>query len=194
MSGYGEGTSDPALNGQPTPDGSEYVYDPVNSSKGTHCYPYSAYVWLYDADDLLAVKLGTKNPWDPVPYASGQLALPYDSGENFLNGAAYDPASGRIYLAQANTETANYASRPVIHAFTMIGNPGTGTTGTTSTTGTTGSSSTSGSGNAAGSSVTGSGATGGGGSGCGLGGALGVMLAGALAGLAGSQRRRRPCA
>jgi hypothetical protein len=67
---YGEGTSDPSLNGKPTPDGTIWCYDPDNSSKGTHAYPYVPEVWAYDARDLLAVRRGLKKPWQVKPYAT----------------------------------------------------------------------------------------------------------------------------
>ena len=34
--------------------------DPSNNSKGEHAYPYKAYVWAYNANDLLAVKNGMR--------------------------------------------------------------------------------------------------------------------------------------
>ena len=96
---YGEGTSDPNLVGQPTPDGSVWCYDPDNASKGTHAYPYSAYVWMYDANDLVDVRNGTKNPWQVTPYFSGALTLPVAA--DALNGAVYDPATHRLYVEEA---------------------------------------------------------------------------------------------
>src|SRR5438128_6045358 len=37
---YGEGTDRRDLAGKPTPDGTTWCYDPDDSSKGTHAYPY----------------------------------------------------------------------------------------------------------------------------------------------------------
>jgi hypothetical protein len=108
---YGEGTDDPSLTGLPTPDGSIWCYDPDGSSKGTHGYPYVAEVWAYDADDLLAVKNGEKQPWEVKPYAVWTLSLPFGSG--VIGGAAYDPASGAIYVSQQYGN----GTDPVIHAF-----------------------------------------------------------------------------
>ena len=34
--------------------------DPTDSSKGNHAYPYQYQVWAYDANDLAAVKAGSK--------------------------------------------------------------------------------------------------------------------------------------
>ncbi len=112
---YGEGTDDKSLQGKPTPDGSEWCYDPDVSSKGTHGYPYGSYVWAYDANDLVAVKNGTKKPWDVQPYAHWQLKLPIDTGTNQLNGAAYDEKTKRIYLSQRNADGA----MPILHVLTL---------------------------------------------------------------------------
>jgi hypothetical protein len=78
-SGYtGLGTPCYGCGGSTNPGGdcTEWCYDPDNSSKGTHAYPYSAFVWAYDANDLVAVKNGQKNPWDIVPYASWTTGFP----------------------------------------------------------------------------------------------------------------------
>jgi len=108
---YGEGTDDPTLDGQPTPDGSIWCYDPDDSYKGTHGYPYAAEVWAYDANDLLAVRNHVRKPWGVRPYAVWQLSLPFDSP--VIGGAAYDPASRSLYVSQ------QYANgpEPVIHVF-----------------------------------------------------------------------------
>jgi hypothetical protein len=44
-------------------------YDPDRIGKGDHAYPYTEFVWAYDATDLLAAKNGAKNPWEVLPYA-----------------------------------------------------------------------------------------------------------------------------
>jgi hypothetical protein len=184
VQGYGEGTDDPSLDGKPTPDGSEWVYDPVISSKGCHAYPYAAYVWAYDANDLAQVAAGAKQPWEVTPYASGTLTLPVDSGENRINGAAYDPDTGRLYLSQAaGDRVAAYSSLPLIHVFQLpaIGSTtGGGTAGGTSSGGGSTAGGSAGSGSGGGTDDTG------GGSRCGLGAALGAL--GLLLGL-----RRRSC-
>jgi hypothetical protein len=46
-----------------------FCYDPSDGSKGVHGYPYSAYVWADDANDLASVHAGQKQPWDVTPYA-----------------------------------------------------------------------------------------------------------------------------
>ncbi len=121
---YGQGTNDPSLDRQAVPGTNGlviYCYDPASSDKGTHGYPYAYYVWAYDANDLLAVKNGQKKPWQVVPYATWPLTLPIaDSTQrNQLGGAAYDSATGRLYVSQLSGETPGYARLPVIHVFQL---------------------------------------------------------------------------
>lgn len=109
---YGEGTSDPALNGLPVSPGSTdyYCYDPTNPAKGGHAYPYTAFIWAYDASDLAAVKAGRKLPWSIQPYGRWPLQLPF-GGFNVV-GASYDPSTNRLFVSQGG----DYAL-PVIHVF-----------------------------------------------------------------------------
>ncbi|MCC7185784.1 MAG: hypothetical protein IT185_06055, partial [Acidobacteria bacterium] len=89
-------------------------YDPADNSKGSHSYPYAYQVWAYDANDLLAVKAGSKAQYEVLPYAVWTFDLPYtgNSSARRLGGVAYDPATGRIYIAQRCEDT-NCA--PVVH-------------------------------------------------------------------------------
>jgi hypothetical protein len=110
---YGTGTDDPSLVGKDTGDGALYCYDPDNSSKGTHAWPYRAEVWAYDVNNLLSVREGHLRPWAIRPYATWRLDLPF--GSPTIGGATYDPTSGRIYVSQQFGDGTN----PVIHAFTL---------------------------------------------------------------------------
>jgi hypothetical protein len=98
---YGPGTSDPSLAGTPAPPSGvdPYCYDPTAGSKGTHSYPYVQFVWAYDANDLAAVKAGTKNQWDVLPYATWTFDTPFENPQQAINGAAYDPATGRVFVS-----------------------------------------------------------------------------------------------
>ncbi len=108
---YGIGTDDPGLHGEPTGEGTIYCYDPVDSSKGTHAYPYRHQVWAYDAADLLAVIDGDLEPWEPRPYAVWELEGIADDGSATAVGAGYDPATGRLYFTEA------YGEQPQVHVF-----------------------------------------------------------------------------
>jgi hypothetical protein len=114
---YGPGTSSKEQADQPADGGVDrWCFDPTSESKGTHAFPYSYYVWAYDANELAAVKAGSKQPWDVKPYATWPIALPFSTdGAAVLNGAAYDPESGRIFLSQAFGD----GERPVIHVLTV---------------------------------------------------------------------------
>ena len=108
---YGEGTSDHSLAFKPTPDGTTWCYDPDDSSKGTHAYPYVPEVWAYDAASLVAVRQHRKRPWQVRPYATWRLQLPF--GSSRIGGAAYDPARGLIYISQQYVD----GPAPVIEVF-----------------------------------------------------------------------------
>lgn len=112
---YGPTTLDPAQAGKVLPGNSEpRCWDPnpeqALDQNSTHSTPKVNYVWMYDALDFLAVKNGTKQPWEIVPYEVGTLrnlcgictdaqatAFPY----TVIRGATYDPATGRIFLSRA---------------------------------------------------------------------------------------------
>ena len=84
--------------------------DPADNSKGTHAYPYESHVWAYDANDLVAVKNGQKQSWEIKPYAVWQLDGSFDD----IQGAAYDPATQRLFVS-ATCQDTNCA--PVIRVY-----------------------------------------------------------------------------
>ncbi len=111
---YGEQTLDPALNG--TMSGtSTLCYDPADSSKGYHAFPYRHQIWAYDANDFVSVIQGTKNTYDVLPYAYWSFTLPFDDPNGMLNinGAAYDSVNKKIYISQEFVDN----GLPVIHVF-----------------------------------------------------------------------------
>jgi hypothetical protein len=101
----------------PGGSGAGECVDPEGSAKGVHGYPYVYYVWAYDAHDLAAVHAGAKKPWEVKPYAVWSLNLPYaPNGQgHHMGGAAYDPATGRIFISQQFAD----GDGPVIHVFTI---------------------------------------------------------------------------
>jgi len=86
--------------------------DPIYADKGDHAYPYKYWVWAYDIDDLIAVKNGTKNPWDLTPQ-TWELNLPLGGWNWNISGAAYNPSTQRIYLLTDRGES----PLPVINVF-----------------------------------------------------------------------------
>jgi hypothetical protein len=91
--------------------GAEQCKDPAGAGQGTHAYPYINKVWAYDAAELAKVKSGQLRPWAVRPYVTWELTLPFEKVGKRLNGAAYDAATGRVFIAQGNGE------QPIIHVF-----------------------------------------------------------------------------
>ncbi len=102
----------------PPPQGE--CYDPANSSKGDHAYPYVYQVWAYDADDLLKVKQGLEPEYAVKPYAVWTLPLPFSnaSGQNTISGAAYNPSTNQIFITQDCVDT---SCGPVIDVLKITG-------------------------------------------------------------------------
>jgi len=106
-------------------------------SKGEHAYPYVYRAWVYDANDLAAVKAGKKKPWHLRPYAvwdfssyriepgayyrlsPSAIDLPFGIEDAAILGAAYDPATQRIFLAQKGGDKPNIEPFPIIHVFSV---------------------------------------------------------------------------
>lgn len=103
-------------------------YDPVDSDKGNHGYPYQYQIMAYDLNDLAAVASGTKQPYTVLPYAvwpltSGLVGVDGKSNRN-AGGAVYDPTLKRIYFSAPSTDHVQpYSSLPLIHVF-QVNTPG----------------------------------------------------------------------
>jgi hypothetical protein len=119
--------------------------DPCNSTKGSHAYPYTWQMWFFDANDLLAVKQGTKTANSVRPYAiwadlpSPRPSLPYPSGTTGFRGStpfndgcvlggsfgpfsgAYDYAHNRLFLAQVNADSTAGSFYPIVHVWQFAG-------------------------------------------------------------------------
>ena len=114
---YGEGTTEnpPGIDSY----GNPRCYDPSSSSKGNHSYPYESFVWAYDVADFLAVKQGTKAPWEIVPYATWSFDVPFQISSRIVSGVAYDSATRRLFVSTAFGER----SRPLSHVFQINNAP-----------------------------------------------------------------------
>lgn len=95
-------------------------YDPTDGSKGVHGYPYVYQVWAYDALDLLKVKQGKRDPWEVKPYTVWQLTFPFAIENAHILGAAYDPATQRIFISQASADRPQMEPFPLIHVFEVV--------------------------------------------------------------------------
>jgi hypothetical protein len=116
---YGNGTNDPSLSGTVNSAGVPYCYDPAALTHGVHQYPYVYQVWAYNANDLLAVKNGTKAPYDIQPYTTWTFHLPFENpgDKHLLGGVGFDASHGLIYLSQMGEDNHN----PIIHVFKVDG-------------------------------------------------------------------------
>jgi hypothetical protein len=113
---YGKGTADRSLAGTTDPaDGGHWCYDPTSPFKGTHAYPYRYQIWAYDLNDLAAVKAGTKNPWEVLPYDVWPFAFPTEEARISLGGVSYDAQTQTIFVAQGYADADIYEPRPIIH-------------------------------------------------------------------------------
>lgn len=93
--------------------------DPTSSDQGTHSQAFQYYVWAYNLTDLVAVKNGTKNPYDVVPYATWPIPdIPNANafGRFSVTGQTYDPATNRIFVIQ-RFAYGEFSRRPIIHVF-----------------------------------------------------------------------------
>jgi hypothetical protein len=103
--------------------GQPHFYDPERStSKGNHGYPYVYQVVAFDMNDLVAVKNGTKQPWEPRPYRTWELTFPISEPSidkpTVLGSATYDSATNRIYIAQLGCcDSYGLDPKPIIHVF-----------------------------------------------------------------------------
>lgn len=68
---------------------------------------------LYDANDLLAVRNGSKNPWDVLPYAITNAGSELYTTE--VRAITYDPSSARLYIADRGGDGA----QPLIHVYSV---------------------------------------------------------------------------
>ncbi len=92
-------------------------YDPARADKGQHAYPYRYQMWAYDLNDWAAVKAGTKQPWEVVPYAVWPFELPFPEPGTKIGGVAFDSVRRLLYFAQLKAEQGGFAYRPIMHAY-----------------------------------------------------------------------------
>jgi hypothetical protein len=90
--------------------------DGCGGSSGEGAAPYRRQITAFDANDLLAVKNGTKQPYSIRPYAWWTVTGPIDScGKFAYSGLTYDPATRRVFAALS------YGEVPEIHVWQVSG-------------------------------------------------------------------------
>lgn len=75
------------------------------------------FYWLWDMNDLLAVKEGVLLPHDVMPYDYAQFNTPFQAGgTKGIGGGSFDPSTGNLYLSiqKGDTEQGVYSRPPVI--------------------------------------------------------------------------------
>jgi hypothetical protein len=117
---HGTGRSTYGTPGQTDITG-QVIVDPTSGDQGDHAWPYVYKVWAYDANDLLAVKNGTRNPSSLDPYATWEFTTPTGPVPNWLHrvaGAAFDPATDRLYIKLMDQWTVDaFEPRSIVHVF-----------------------------------------------------------------------------
>lgn len=90
---------------------------------GGYCAPesddYYHYYWMWDMNDLVAVKNGEMNSYDVRPYDYGEFPTPFAT--NSFGGGSFDPQSGILYLTvqKADREQGTYSNPPVVVTFSF---------------------------------------------------------------------------
>ena len=100
-------------------------YKCVQSGEDDACGGYSSnypadndtYYWLWDVEDLVAVKEGRMQPHEVRPYDYGRFEIPFDT--NSIGGGSYDPESNRLYLTAqaADRDQGQYSNPPIIMVY-----------------------------------------------------------------------------
>jgi hypothetical protein len=96
--------------------------DNNRGNRGSHTLngEYAFQVWAYDANDLVAVKQGTLQPWQVRPYDVWNFDLPISTGDKIVGGVAFDPASGRVFVSIEHADNeAVYSNLPLIEVFQL---------------------------------------------------------------------------
>jgi hypothetical protein len=97
---------------------------------GGYCSPdtadYYNYYWLWNIHDMLKVKEGSINPYDPKPYDYGVLEVPYHETRHYdFGGASYDPVSNRLFISLLKGDNlsalaGNYSRVPLILVYEFV--------------------------------------------------------------------------
>ena len=73
---------------------------------------YSSYYWLWDIKELVKVKLGLQKSYDVRPYDYGEFPVPFENKRARINGGAFDPESGLLYLSIPRGDQSSLYLRP----------------------------------------------------------------------------------
>ena len=78
---------------------------------------YATYYWLWDLEDLVAVKEGELEAHAVEPYDYGEFPIPFDATE--IGGGTFDPESGRLFLTaqRADDQQGQYSNPPIVMVY-----------------------------------------------------------------------------
>jgi hypothetical protein len=96
------------------------LYSPIGGDKGWNSYPYTYAVYAYNADDLAAVKAGTKLPYQVKPYAVWSIEFPGQNSQttNTCNDSAcFDSVNNRLFFLERESPRCQAILEPIIHVF-----------------------------------------------------------------------------
>lgn len=99
--------------------GAEECKDPTSPYAGVHAPPYRSQMWAYDLNDFAAVRAGTKQPWEPVPYAVWPLEFLTKTPQNKIGGVSYDALRKILYVAQLKADQPGSYNAPIIQGIRM---------------------------------------------------------------------------
>lgn len=75
--------------------------DTCATDRGFHAFPYEAQMLFYDTADIIAVRNGTKNPWQVLPYHVSSLSSTFFNQECAMIGAAaWDSERKLLYVTE----------------------------------------------------------------------------------------------
>jgi hypothetical protein len=95
------------------------MHDPGSDDKGPHAYPYVFQAWVYSANDLVAARKGTSQPWEIKPKEVLTFKLPFPQRSERIGGAAFDSTTRRLYISQLCADRGEYDLNPLIHVFQL---------------------------------------------------------------------------
>lgn len=89
------------------------------------------FYWLWDVNNLLAVKAGKASPHEARPYARGVFPSPPEfQGRRYnkkIGGGSFDPKSGRLYLVSTEPEQpGTYDTSPIVLVYEVNSDRGLG--------------------------------------------------------------------
>jgi hypothetical protein len=96
------------------------LYSPIGGDKGYYSYPYTYAVYAYNADDLAAVKAGSKLPYQVKPYAVWSIEFPGQDSQttNLCNDSAcFDSVNNRLFFLERESPRCQLILEPIIHVF-----------------------------------------------------------------------------